>query len=308
MSRLLPRWSSWRNVLVIYAFIIPFCAVILFPFYVMFMSALKTDMEIFVAPDELTWWPESAQWQNFRELGREIPLLGRSFLNSAIIALGATALALATALPAAYALGRLKFHGRRFFMQAVLVTQMFSPIVIIVGLYKLFSGTSILWIYQSLEAIGLGRIIPVGHPTALDDNLFGLILVNAAFNLAFCVWMLTGYLATVPREIEEAAQMDGCNWRQILSHVLIPLAAPGIVTAAVFVFIASWNEFLFALTLVRSAERKPVVVTLFSLVGMFEVKWNYVMAGALLAIVPVVILFWLVEKHLVSGLTAGSSK
>lgn len=308
MMRRIRKWSFWRNALLTYGFILPFCAVLLFPFLVMFSSALKSDMEIFVPPEELRWWPEKPRWENYRELSSQIPLLGRSFLNSGIIGLGATLLALAAALPAAYALGRIEFRGRRIFLQAVLVTQMFSPIVIIVGLYKLFSATSVTWFYDLLQSVGLGRLVSDGHPTALDDNLLGLILVNAAFNLAFAVWMLTGYLSTVPREIEEAAQVDGCSWRQVLVHVLMPLAAPGIVTAAVFVFIASWNEFLFALTLLRAPERKPVVVTLFSLVGMFEVQWNYVMAGALLAVIPVVILFWLVERHLVSGLTAGSAR
>lgn len=270
--------------LLTYLFVVPFCAFILFPFFVMFGASLKAADDMFEEPQKFAWWPESPQWSNFTGLGKELPLLGRSFLNSGLVAGGATLLALAAALPAAYALGRLRFRGRKAVLQSVLVTQMFSPIVIIVGVYKLFSGT---W---------------------LDDNLLGLVLVNAAFNLAFCIWMLTGYLATVPHEVEEAAQVDGCSWWQVLVHVLMPLAAPGIVTAAVFVFIASWNEFLFAFTLLRTPEHRPVVVTLFSLVGAYDVQWNFVMAGTLLAVVPVVILFWLVERHLVSGLTAGSVK
>lgn len=300
--------GRWPRLLVLYGFTVPFCLVLLFPFAVMFISALKTELEIFAPPDEFLWWPEKPQWDNYRALRTEVPLLARSFINSALIALGATFLALATGLPAAYALARLRFRGRGFIMLGVLVTQMFSPIVIIVGLYKLFSGTSIAWFYDLLARIGLGGVASPSHPTSLDDNLFGLILVNAAFNLAFTIWMLTGYLSTVPREVEEAAQVDGCSWSRTMAHVIMPLAMPGIVTAAVFVFIASWNEFLFALTLLRSPERMPIVVALFSLVGMFEVKWNFVMAGALLAIIPVVLLFWLVERHLVSGLTAGSVK
>ncbi|MBX7245138.1 MAG: carbohydrate ABC transporter permease [Candidatus Sumerlaeaceae bacterium] len=269
-----------------YAFVIPFCLAILFPFAVMLSSALKKDAEIFVTAEEFRFVSASPQWGNFLELPKQLPLFGRYFLNSAAIATGATLLAVIVALPAAYALSRLRFAGRRAFLYAVLVTQMFSPIVIIIGLFKLFAGL----------------------PIPLTNSLWGLILANAAFNLAFAIWMLSGYFNTVPAEIEEAAMVDGCTWVQMIVRILIPLAAPGIVTATIFVFIASWNEFIFALTLLASPEKRPVIVGLFSLIGMYEVKWNFVMGGALLAVLPMIVLFWVAEKHIVSGLTAGGVK
>jgi multiple sugar transport system permease protein len=287
------------------AFVLPFCAVILFPFAVMLSASLKTNIEIYAGAEEFRWLPHNPLWSNFWSLWTRVPLMGRYFLNSAIIATGATLLATGVSLPAAYALSRLRFRGRRLFLQAVLVTQMFSPIVIIIGLYKLFAGISVQWFYDMLAGVGLGFLIPAGAPETLANNLFGLILVNAAFNTAFAIWMLSGYFASVPVEIEEAAFVDGCSWWRMAVHVLMPLAAPGIVTAIIFVFIASWNEFIFALTLLAAPERRPVIVGLFSLIGMYEVEWNLVMAGALLATLPMVVLFMLAERHITTGLTAG---
>lgn len=291
-----------------YAFVIPFSAIILFPFAVMLISAIKSNAEIFVGIDEFRWLPEAPQWENFWKLQEKVPQIWRFFLNSAIIASGSTMLSVAFALPAAYALARLTFRGRGLFLQAVLVTQMFSPIVIIIGLYKLFVGTSVDWFFAIPAQIGLDGLFSGNYPSTLINNLFGLILANAAFNLAFAIWLLSGYFSSVPREIEEAGMVDGCSWIRLITQILLPLAAPGIVTATIFVFIASWNEFIFALTLLSSPEKRPIIIGLFSLMGMYEVEWNFVMAGALLAVIPVVVLFWLAEKHLASGLTAGAVK
>lgn len=290
------------------AFVLPFCAVILFPFAVMLSASLKTNMEIYTGAESFRWLPQNPLWGNFVALWTSVPLMGRYFLNSAIIATGATLLATGASLPAAYALSRLQFRGRRLFLHCVLVTQMFSPIVIIIGLYKLFAGTSVKWFFDLLTAAGLGFLVPAGAPETLANNLFGLVLANAAFNTAFAVWMLSGYFASVPVEIEEAALVDGCSWWRMALHVLMPLAAPGIVTAVIFVFIASWNEFIFALTLLAAPERRPVIVGLFSLIGMYEVEWNLVMGGALLATLPMVVLFLLAERHITTGLTAGGIK
>lgn len=296
--RLLPLFAT-------YAYIVPLCAVMLFPFAVMLSSALKTNAEIFVWAEDFRWLPARPMWSNFLTMHEKVPLIGRYFANSIIIAVGATLLSVGVALPAAYALARHRFRGRALFMQLILITQMFSPIIIIIGLYKLFAGTSTAWALNTIRLFGFSG---EGFPPLLIDNLFGLVLANAAFNVAFAVWLLSGYFATVPREVEEAGMVDGCSWFGVLVRILIPLAAPGIVTAVIFVFIAAWNEFIFALTLLSSPAKKPIIVGLFSLVGMFEVEWNYIMAGSLLAVIPVVILFWISEKHLVSGLTAGAIK
>jgi multiple sugar transport system permease protein len=161
---------------------------------------------------------------------------------------------------------------------------MFAPTALVVGLYR--------------EFFELGLI----------NTYTALILTNAAFNLAFAVWILRAFFASIPREIEEAAAVDGCGRVRLLLGIVLPLARPGIVTAAIFAFIAAWNEYVVALTLMTDAARKPLTVGITSYVTAYVQHWNALFAASLIAIVPVVILFALIERHLVSGLTAGSLK
>jgi len=142
----------------------------------------------------------------------------------------------------------------------------------------------------------------------LINTYLGLILINASFNLAFSVWILSSFFKTIPVEIEEAAAIDGASKFQTFAKISLPLAIPGIVTTAIFTFIAAWNEYVVAYTLASSPTKQPFSVGLSLLTGYYEVKWNYLFAGSLIAIIPIVILFISIEKYLVSGLTAGSVK
>jgi multiple sugar transport system permease protein len=170
------------------------------------------------------------------------------------------------------------------FLLLVLVTQMFAPTALVVGIFR--------------EIVALHLV----------DTYLALILIYAAFNMAFSIWILTSFFQSIPAEIEEAAWIDGCTRFSTLTKVVLPLALPGIVTAFIFTFIAAWNEFVIALTLTSTPEREPLTVGLTALIGQYEIQWNYLFAGSLIAIVPVVILFALIEKWLVGGLTAGSVK
>ena len=174
--------------------------------------------------------------------------------------------------------------GRSAFLFVVLVTQMFSPTALVVGLYR--------------EFFELGLV----------NTYAALILTNAAFNLAFAIWILRAFFASIPREIEEAAAVDGCGRVRTLLQVVLPLSLPGLVTAVVFAFIAAWNEYIVALTLMSDPARKPLTVGITSYVTAYVQHWNQLFAAAVIAIVPVVVLFALIERHLVGGLTAGSVK
>jgi len=253
----------------------------LFPFYVMLVTSLKPMGEVFTSPP--TWLPRAPTLSSYIEVWRAIPL-GRFFLNSLIIALGAAGLTLACAVPAGYALARYRFPGRSLVLYAILVTQMFSPVVVIITLFKVLTAYRMLNTYASL------------------------IVTNAAFALAFSLWMLTGFFQSVPREIEEAARIDGCTTTQAVLKVLVPLAAPGVATTVIYTFILAWNEFIFALTFISSTRMQPLTVGLASFIGRFTIEWNHLMAGALLATLPVIVLFLLVERHLVKGLSAGALK
>ena len=163
-------------------------------------------------------------------------VLPQLFRNSLVLATGTTILNLLIALPAAYALARLPTPGKKWWRQGLIATQMFSPVVVVVSLYRMAASAH------------------------LTDSLTGLILVNTAYSLAFSAWLLTAYLGAVPDEIEEAAQVDGCSRLSAFWRVLLPVASPGVVTTIVFVFIGAWNEFVIALTFLSSANNKPLTV------------------------------------------------
>jgi multiple sugar transport system permease protein len=264
--------------------LIPVIIVILLPYTLMLSGALKSPGEI--SAREFTIIPEDPRPQNFVEVFRAMPL-GRFFLNSTIIAVGAMLLVLACAIPAGYALGRLRFRGRRTVLFTVLTTQMFSPIVLIIALFSEFTHYGLLEGWKCFIA---------------------LILADAACRLAFSIWLLTGYFSTVPREVEEAAMIDGCSRWQALTRVLLPICKPGVVTTMIFAFITAWNEFVFALTFVPSDQFRPLTVAIPSFIGQYGAQWNLLMAAALLATVPVIAMFLLVERHLVRGLGAGAIK
>lgn len=255
--------------------------VFLFPYLIMVLTSLKSNDEVFSIPP--TFFPKTLTFHNFIDIWTKIPL-AHYLTNTVIIALSATIITLVCAIPAAYALSRMKFKGRQAYLYLILVTQMFSPIVLLVGLYRVIG-----WF-------------------GLVNSIWGLVLVNAAFNQAFAVWILRGYFATIPYELEQAAWIDGCSRFQALFRVLLPLSAPGIITALIFVFIAAWNEFTFALTIISSEANKPLTVGIYAFFGKHDVQWQYLFATALIATVPVIILFMIIEKHLASGLTAGGIK
>lgn len=261
---------------------VPVIAIILFPYAMMLSGALKGPDEIVAA--EFTLLPRRPLPGNFIEVFRAMPL-ARFFLNSTIVAVGATALNLLCAIPAAYALGRLPFGGRAPVLFVILTTQMFSPIVLIIALFSQFTSYGLLEGARCYAA---------------------LIVANAACSLAFSIWLLTGYFSTVPREVEEAALIDGCTRMQTLTRVLLPICKPGVVTTLIFAFIAAWNEFIFALTFVPSDEFRPLTVAIPSFIGQYGTQWQFLMAASLLATIPVVVLFLSVERHLVRGLTAGA--
>jgi multiple sugar transport system permease protein len=169
-------------------------------------------------------------------------------------------------------------------LYAVIATQIFSPIVLLVGLFR-----EMLWF-------------------GLMDSLWALVLINGAFFQAFAIWILSGYFASIPYSLEEAAWIDGCTRLGAVRRIVLPLALPGLVTTVIFVFIQSWNEFVVALTLIFTETKKPLTVGIFSFFGRYDVDWEYVFATSLIATIPVVVLFLVIEKYLVSGLTSGGVK
>ncbi|GAA5048947.1 carbohydrate ABC transporter permease [Nocardia callitridis] len=258
-------------------------ALFLIPYVVMVLGSLKTSAEIRRIPP--TYLPETWHPDNYATMWDtpESPL-PFNLVSTAIIAVFATVLVLLVAIPAAYYTARHRFPGRAVFLGVVLVTQMLQPTVLVTGLIR--------------EFFVLG----------INDTWLAMILVNAAFNLSFAVWILHSFFASIPVQIEEAAMLDGLNRRQILLRVSLPLVWPGIVTATIFVLVSCWNEFAASLVILTSPKNQPISVALTKFIGQYDTAWHYVFAISTVGIVPVVILFAFIEKRLVAGLTAGSVK
>jgi multiple sugar transport system permease protein len=256
-------------------------AALLAPYGAMLLTALKPEAELRITPPRLlpvTWRP-----QNFWTVLCDPEF--QSWLRvSLVVAVASTALVIVAAVPAAYHTARHRFPGRGAFLFLVLVSQMFAPTALVVGLYR--------------EFFELGLI----------NTYAALVLVNAAFNLAFAIWILRAFFASIPREIEEAAEVDGCGHAGALLRIILPVALPGIVTATIFAFIAAWNEYIVALTLMTDAGMRPLTVGITSYVTAYVQHWDLLFAASVIAIVPVVVLFALIEPYLVGGLTAGSVK
>ncbi|MDO5444015.1 MAG: carbohydrate ABC transporter permease [Eubacteriales bacterium] len=265
----------------LYAFVIVMCVFILYPYYVMLVTGLRSSAE---ANDMyfLHIFPTEWRFENLKYImGRGIP---KYLLNSLLIAGGATCIALLCGIPAAFAMARMKFKGRNAFLGFVIMSQMFSPVVLLIGIAQLMSALK------------------------LNDSLVGLMLINAAFNQAFAIWLLRGTFVSISSEMEQAAKIDGCNTVQSLVKILIPMAAPGIVTTLIFVFINAWNEYTISTILISTAANRPITVGITQFSSFNMIEWQYLFASSLLATVPVVILFMCIEKHLTSGLTAGGVK
>lgn len=261
--------------------VIALFVVLLFPYIVMLLTSLKPKTEVYAIPPH--FFPYIWEFKNFITIWKEV-MLAHFLTNTLLVAGCATIITMLCAIPAAYALARMKFRGGKVFLYMIIVTQMFSPVVLLVGIYRL-----------------LGTV----H---LINSLWGLIIVDAAFNQAFAVWIMRGTFAMTPYELEQAAWIDGCSKMKALLKVLLPLSAPGIVTTLIFVFISAWNEFTVALTVISTESLKPLTVGIYAFFGKYDIQWQFLFATSLVATIPVIILFLSIEKHLISGLTAGGVK
>ena len=251
------------------------------PYLVMLLDAFRPSSDVVRTPPSVL--PAVWKWTTFNEvLGDERFLAW--LRTSVIVAVASTAIVVVVAIPAAYFTARFRFRGRMAFLFLVLVTQMFSPTSLVVGIYREFFTLN------------------------LVNTYLALILTNAAFNLAFAIWILHGFFASIPRELEEASELDGCGRLGTLWRVMLPLTLPGLVTATIFTFIAAWNEYVVALTLMLDDSKKPLTVGINSYVTGYEQNWDQLFGASIIAIVPVVVLFALIEKHLVGGLTSGAVK
>jgi trehalose/maltose transport system permease protein len=246
---------------------------LMFPFYWAIRSSITPNSEMFTTP--LTYWPHDPTLDFYREVFSD-RLFMRSILNSAIVAGSVTVISLVIGAFASFALGRFSFSGRTPVLYIILAMTMFPQIAIL---------------YNTLPA---------------------LIITYLLFTLPFTVWVLTTFFQTMPRELEEAAYVDGATPFQVFWKVLLPLAAPGLVTTGLLAFIAAWNEFLYALSFIQSPENRTITLAIFTFntntTGGFELPWGKMMAGTVIVTLPLIILTIIFQRRIVQGLTAGAVK
>ena len=272
--------SKLKRSILYWVLLSPLIVMVLFPFAVMFITAIKPQTEVLIP----TWWPSEPAWENFIEMWHETNF-GSAFFNSFVVSATTTIITIAVSIPAAYALSRYRFAGRSAFRQFLLISQMLSPIVLVIGLFRL--------------VVAFGMI----------DSLSAVVFVYVAFNIAFSVWMLQSYFTTIPKDLEEAAWIEGATAYQTLTRVFLPLAVPAMVVTAIFTFINAWNEFVIALTMLRQQASYTLPIQIFSLVaGRYTVEWHYVMAAAFVATIPVAIIFAWLQRYLMRGLALGAVK
>ncbi|MER7620927.1 carbohydrate ABC transporter permease [Streptomyces sp. NPDC126503] len=260
-------------------------AFVVLPVYVMISSSLKPLEDVSGA---FEWIPSEITLRPYADIWQTVPLADY-FLNSVVVASAATVLSVAVAIFAAYAVSRYTFRGKRVFSVTVLSTQMFPGILFLLPLFLIY--------------------VNIGNATgiALFGSREGLILTYLTFSLPFSIWMLTGYFDSIPRELDEAAKVDGCGPVRALFRVIVPAASPGIIAVAVYAFMTAWGEVLFASVMTDDTTR-TLAVGLQGYATQNDVYWNQVMAASLVVSVPVVIGFLLLQRHLVAGLTAGAVK
>lgn len=270
-----------KNTVLVFIYLLPILILILFPYFIMLSTSLRTLQECIVFPPK--WFPSKIIWKNYIDIFNQIPL-GRFFGNSFFVGIGATSLCLMCSLPAAFILVRYRLRFRSTILFLILVTQFIAPAIMIIALFKMVLRTKIM------------------------DTHLALIITDAAFFLPFCTWLLLGFLKTVPNSIFEAATIDGASDIKTMYKIALPIIKPGLITGIIFTFIEVWNEFLFALIFLNSYEKRVLTIGIFAFAARNKFEWNYLLASALLSTIPVIILFLVLQKYLIKGLTAGAIK
>ena len=271
-----------KHSIICWLLLMPFIIMSLFPYAVMLTSSLKPRGEVYKIPT--SWFASDFRFKNYLEMWDAINF-GNSLFNSLYVGFFTTLCILIIAIPAAYGLSQFEFKYKGLYRIFLLTTQMLSPIILIIGIFRL--------------CVWLGIL----------DSKNSLVLVYAAFGLAFSTWMLQSYFSTIPKELEESAWIEGATRFKSLIYIFLPLAIPAITVTSLISFVHSWNEFVLALTLMRSNENYTLPLKVFSLVGgRYQIEWDHVMAATFLATVPVAIIFSWLQKYLVQGISLGAIK
>jgi ABC-type glycerol-3-phosphate transport system permease component len=253
------------------------------PFVWVLLASFKTRAELYTTP--IVYLPGSLSVTNYVEAWTsKLTPFSRFFANSLWVSSVTMVATTVVSILAGFALARFRFAGRQTFLLIFLATQMFPAVLLIAPLLSQWYALGLVDTYQAL------------------------IYSNFSFTVPFTVWMLVGYFESIPKELEESAMLDGCNRFGALLRVVLPLAAPGVAATAIFAFVASWSELLFAITFTSQTEMRTLSAGLLYMVGQYEIQWGQLSAGVIISTVPVAILFTYLQRHLIQGLSAGAVK
>lgn len=257
--------------------------VLLFPLFWTFVTSLKTEQEIFQIPP--TWYPHVL---NTKSYAAQIETgdfnMFSSFFNSFVISIGAMLIAVALAVPASYAIARYKFKGRKFMLLFFLVSQMLPVSVLLTPMFIMFKGMHVY------------------------NTWVSAILADATIGIPFSVLILKNYFASIPAALEEAAYIDGCTRISAFFRILVPVAKPGVIVCAVFSFLYAWGDLAYGMTFILDQQKRPITAGIFNFMGQYGTKWSYLTAFAIVAIIPVVLIFVFMQKYIISGMTNGAVK
>lgn len=272
------KQSILRQLLIVHIPMLLMLAFTLGPYLWMIATSLTPEQSLFTEGPTLV----NATTENYLRLFRTIGF-HENLLHSLIIASGTVVVGLSLSVSAAYAFSRFRFKGKRILLIQFLLINMFPIILLILPLFVLMKKLSLL------------------------DTHVGLIIANATIAIPFSVWMMTSYMNNIPKSLDEAAMTDGCTRLGALWRVVLPLCAPGIIATGIYIFITSWNEYLYALTL-GGRNVRPITVAIQTLIGEYQVEWGLLTAGGIVGALPATVLFLIVQRRLISGLTQGAVK
>ena len=271
-----------KNIILSVLSILLLC-VLLFPLFWILMTSLKTEQEIFRIPPTII--PEKL---NLASYAAQVETgdfnMFQSFANSFIISIGATIISVVLAVPASYGIAKYRFRGRKVMLLGFLVTQMLPVAVLLTPMFILFRGMN------------------------LYNTAGSAILADATIGIPFSILILKNYFASIPKDLEEAAYIDGCNRFSAFIRVLIPIAKPGVMVCAIFSFLYAWGDLAYGMTFIIDQQKRPITAGIFNFMGQYGTKWSYLTAFAVVTIIPVALIFIFVQKYIISGMTSGAVK
>ena len=271
-----------KNIILSVLSILLLC-VLLFPLFWILMTSLKTEQEIFRIPPTII--PEKL---NLASYAAQVETgdfnMFQSFANSLIISIGATIISVVLAVPASYGIAKYRFRGRKVMLLGFLVTQMLPVAVLLTPMFILFRGMN------------------------LYNTAGSAILADATIGIPFSILILKNYFASIPKDLEEAAYIDGCNRFSAFIRVLIPIAKPGVMVCAIFSFLYAWGDLAYGMTFIIDQQKRPITAGIFNFMGQYGTKWSYLTAFAVVTIIPVALIFIFMQKYIISGMTSGAVK